>query len=187
MFRFQRSFDLAFDTIIRQPAAAFQSPAFAVSFEYCGSNDASATMRFSRVAFGSGGNGDHHAQREAIMKQEERYERFLALHQRPLGFVMPNAWDGASALLLKEAGFEALGTSSAALAFGLGRLDGRHAVSRGEHLDHANLLSRVSGLPINGDFEDGYGETASDVADTTLLAIHAGLAGIGIEDTSGKP
>src|SRR6202000_783449 len=65
--------------------------------------------------------------------------------------------------------------------------DGRHAVSREEHLEHAQLLARVSGLPVNGDFEDGYGETPADVAATVEAAIAAGLAGIGIEDTSGNP
>lgn len=121
------------------------------------------------------------------MNPGERYEAFLALHTRPDGFVMPNAWDGLSALILKKAGFEALGTSSAAFAAALGRLDGRHAVSRGEHLAHAELLARVSGLPINGDFEDGYGHTPDDVAATVRAAIDAGLSGIGVEDTSGDP
>jgi 2-methylisocitrate lyase-like PEP mutase family enzyme len=121
------------------------------------------------------------------MRQAEQYERFLALHQRPAGFVMPNAWDGVSALLLKEAGFEAIGTSSAALAASLGRLDGRHAVSREEHLANARLLGAMSGLPINGDFEDGYGESPDDVGATVEAAIAAGLAGIGVEDTSGNP
>lgn len=120
-------------------------------------------------------------------KQSELYERFLALHQRPRGFVMPNAWDGVSAILLKEAGFEAIGTSSAALAASLGRLDGRHAVSREEHIANAVLLHEMSGLPINGDFEDGYGDSPPDVAATVEAAIAAGLAGIGIEDTSGNP
>ncbi len=119
--------------------------------------------------------------------QRELYERFLELHAQPGGFVMPNAWDGLSALVLKDAGFQALGTSSAALAFTLGRLDGRHAVSRDEHLAHAVLLGEISGLPINGDFEDGYGETPEGVAATVEAAIAAGLAGIGIEDTSGDP
>ena len=122
-----------------------------------------------------------------MTKQRELYEHFLHLHTQPGGFVMPNAWDGLSALLLKDAGFQALGTSSAALAFTLGRLDGRHAVSRDEHLAHAALLHAVSNLPINGDFEDGYGETPHDVAATVEAAIAAGLAGIGIEDTSGDP
>jgi 2-methylisocitrate lyase-like PEP mutase family enzyme len=92
-----------------------------------------------------------------------------------------------SALLLKDAGFQALGTSSAALAFTLGRLDGRHAVSRDEHLAHAILLTTISNLPVNGDFEDGYGTAPGDVAETVESAIAAGLAGIGIEDTSGNP
>ena len=91
------------------------------------------------------------------------------------------------ALLLKEAGFEAIGTSSAALAASLGRLDGRHAVSRDEHLAHAALLGHVTGLPVNGDVEDGYGDTPAEVAATVEAAIDAGLAGIGIEDTSGDP
>jgi 2-methylisocitrate lyase-like PEP mutase family enzyme len=119
------------------------------------------------------------------MKQPELYERFRALHQRKGGFIMPNAWDGASALILKRAGFQALGTSSAAIAFALGRPDGQHAVSRDEHIANAQLMGSRSDLPINGDFEDGYGQAASDVAATVEAAIAGGLAGIGIEDTSG--
>lgn len=119
------------------------------------------------------------------MSQPELYARFRALHDSL--FIMPNAWDGTSALLLKQAGFHALGTSSAAIAFGLGRIDGAHAVSRREHLDHAQMLGALTGLPINGDFEDGYGQTPEDVGRTVEAAIQAGLAGIGIEDTSGDP
>jgi 2-methylisocitrate lyase-like PEP mutase family enzyme len=121
------------------------------------------------------------------MKQPELYERFRALHEQKGGFIMPNPWDGTSALLLKEAGFQALGTSSAAIASALGRLDGRHAITREEHLANARLMGGLTGLPINGDFEDGYGATPSDVATTVGAAIAAGLAGIGIEDTSGNP
>lgn len=121
------------------------------------------------------------------MRQPELYERFLALHQQPGGFIMPNAWDGTSALLLREAGFQALGTSSAALASALGRLDGRHAVSRQEHLENARVIGGLTRLPVNGDFEDGYGATPAEVAATVEAAIAAGLAGIGIEDTTGDP
>jgi 2-methylisocitrate lyase-like PEP mutase family enzyme len=119
--------------------------------------------------------------------QSEQYERFRALHDRDGGFIMPNAWDGTSALLLKAAGFEAIGTSSAAIASALGRLDGRHAITREEHIANAELLAALTDLPINGDFEDGYGATSADVAATVEIAIAAGLAGIGIEDTSGDP
>jgi 2-methylisocitrate lyase-like PEP mutase family enzyme len=121
------------------------------------------------------------------MKQPELYERFRALHEQKGGFIMPNAWDGSSALILKQAGFQALGTSSAAIAFAMGRQDGQHAVTRDEHIANAQLISGLTGLPVNGDFEDGYGKHASDVAATVEAAIAAGLAGIGIEDTSADP
>ena len=87
------------------------------------------------------------------MPQSAHYEQFRALHEQPGAFVMPNVWDGLSALILKNAGFSAVATSSAALAATLGRRDGRHAVSAAQHLAHAKLLIDVSGLPVNGDFE----------------------------------
>lgn len=121
------------------------------------------------------------------MTQAEHYEQFLALHQQPEAFVMPNVWDGMSALIFKDAGFPALATSSAALACGLGRRDGRHTVSAAEHLAHAELLIKIGGLPVNGDFEDGYGANPDDVAATVGTAIDAGLAGLGVEDTSADP
>jgi 2-methylisocitrate lyase-like PEP mutase family enzyme len=117
----------------------------------------------------------------------ELYERFMALHTREGGLVMPNAWDGLSALVLADAGFEAIGTSSVALAATLGRVDGRHNLTRDEHLEHARLLARVTGLPVNGDFEDGYGDASEDVAVTVERAVEHGLAGVGVEDTSGNP
>jgi 2-methylisocitrate lyase-like PEP mutase family enzyme len=122
-----------------------------------------------------------------MMTQPQLYERFRALHEQADGFIMPNPWDGLSALLLKEAGFQALGTSSAALASALGRLDGQHALTLEEHLANARLMGRLTDLPINGDFEDGYGADPSDVATTVKAAIEYGLAGIGIEDTTGDP
>jgi 2-methylisocitrate lyase-like PEP mutase family enzyme len=97
---------------------------------------------------------------------------------------MPNPWDGVSALLCKEAGFEALGTSSAAIAFSLGRLDGTHAVSREEHLRNAVLIGAITGLPVNGDTEDGFGPSPADAVATVEAAIAAGLAGVAIEDTT---
>ncbi|MEV6904800.1 isocitrate lyase/phosphoenolpyruvate mutase family protein [Amycolatopsis sp. NPDC051372] len=119
--------------------------------------------------------------------QHAHYEQFLELHRGTGTFIMPNAWDAPSALLFKEAGFKSIATSSAAFAATLGRLDGVHAISRDTHLDHAALLTSVSDLPINGDFEDGYGETPEDVRATANAAIARGLAGIGIEDTTGDP
>lgn len=119
-----------------------------------------------------------------MFNQAEMAERFRALHEQPGGFIMPNPWDGASALLLKDAGFQALGSSSAAIAFTLGRLDGEHAVSRDDALEAAAFLGRLTDLPINGDLEDGFGSSPEDCVATVMGAITAGLAGVGIEDTT---
>ncbi len=115
------------------------------------------------------------------------YERFRALHERPGAFIMPNAWDGASAVLLKRAGFEALGSSSFAIAAAMGRQDGSHAVSLADSIANAALLARVTGLPVNGDLEDGYGPAPEDCTATVKAAIAGGLAGLGIEDTTADP
>ena len=115
------------------------------------------------------------------------YEEFRALHDGPGAFIMPNAWDGASAVLLKRAGFKALGSSSIAIAFSLGRQDGCRAVSRADAIANAALLARVTGLPVNGDLEDGFGSDPQDCAATVEAAIKAGLAGLGIEDTTADP
>lgn len=115
------------------------------------------------------------------------YERFLALHERSQPFVMPNAWDAASAALLAREGFEALGSTSLGFAFSLGRQDGNHSVSREEAVAHAALLARASALPVNGDLEDGFGPDPQDCVRTVEAAIDAGLAGLGIEDTTADP
>jgi 2-methylisocitrate lyase-like PEP mutase family enzyme len=124
---------------------------------------------------------------ERAMTETSAYERFRMQHERPGAFVMPNAWDGGSAVLLKRAGFEAIGSSSLAIAAALGRQDGWHAVSREDSIANATLLGRLSGLPINGDLEDGYGASPDDCVATVEAAIEGGLAGLGIEDTTANP
>jgi 2-methylisocitrate lyase-like PEP mutase family enzyme len=115
------------------------------------------------------------------------YERFRALHEGQDAFLMPNPWDGGSAVLLKRAGFLALGSTSLGIAFALGRQDGHHAVSRADAIANAALLARLTGLPVNGDLEDGFGPDPEHCAATVLAAADAGLAGLGIEDTTADP
>ena len=62
--------------------------------------------------------------------QAEKGKRFLALHERPGAFVIPNPWDAGTARILERLGFEALTTTSAGLAFALGRPDGAGVVTR---------------------------------------------------------
>lgn len=119
--------------------------------------------------------------------QTQAYERFAMLHQTDEAFVLANAWDAASALVLREAGMMALGTSSAAIAFAMGRADGSHAVNLDEAVANGTLLARASGLPVNGDLEDGFGPDPEHCVATVEAAIAGGLAGLGIEDTTADP
>ena len=108
--------------------------------------------------------------------------RFRALHERGGLFVMPNPWDAGTATLLAQLGFEALATSSAALAWTKARPDAVGRVGRDDAIGHAALLAEATGLPVNGDFESGYGETPAEVAETIRRAVDAGVAGCSIED-----
>ena len=119
--------------------------------------------------------------------QASAYRAFRALHEAPGPFVLANAWDAASAIVLREAGFQALATSSAAIAHALGRADVAHAVSRDEAVANGTLIARISSLPVNGDLEDGFGPLPEDCAATVEAAIAGGLAGLGIEDTTANP
>ena len=106
---------------------------------------------------------------------------FRDLHKPGQPFILANAWDIGSARVLKSMGAQAIATSSAAHAFTLGRPDGL-GVSRDEALAHAEDLVAATGLPVQGDFENGWGDDPDTVAETVRLAGEAGLAGICIED-----
>ena len=95
---------------------------------------------------------------------------------------MPNPWDAGTAKLLADFGFEAIATSSAALAWTMARPDISGAVRRDDAIAHARLLAEATGLPVNGDFESGYGDSPAEVAETIRRAIDAGVAGCSIED-----
>ena len=110
------------------------------------------------------------------------YERFRDLHAQC--FIMPNAWDGMSAMLMKQAGFAAIATSSGAIAFGRGLPDGAAAISRADAIANGTLMAQRTDLPVNGDLEDGFGASPEDCVATVEAAIAGGLAGLGIEDTT---
>lgn len=121
------------------------------------------------------------------MGQAEAYQCFLDLHQGPGAFVMPNPWDGMSALLMRREGFAAIASTSLGIAFAAGLADARAAISRDEAIANAALMGRLTGLPVNGDLEDGFGPSPEDCVATVEAAIAGGLAGLGIEDTTADP
>jgi len=117
--------------------------------------------------------------------QNEKAARFLALHNGPGAFVIPNPWDAGSALILAGVGFQALATSSAASAAVLGRKDGK--LTRDEALAHAKLIVDATDLPVSADLENGFGDSPEVVAETIRCAAEVGLVGCTIEDSTGNP
>jgi 2-methylisocitrate lyase-like PEP mutase family enzyme len=109
---------------------------------------------------------------------------FLELHRSEHPLLLPNPWDLGSAKLLASLGFKALATTSGGFAASLGRADG--AVSRDEAVAHAGAVTEASGLPVNGDFENGFADSPDAVAETIRQALSAGIAGCSIEDWSGS-
>lgn len=121
------------------------------------------------------------------MDQFEKGARLRALHERAKLFVIPNPWDAGSARLLAAMGFEALATTSAGLAFGLGRADGLGLVTRDDCLANAAEIAGASDLPVSADLENGYGDSPEDAAECIRLAAAEGVVGGSIEDASGRP
>ncbi|MFT3701752.1 MAG: isocitrate lyase/phosphoenolpyruvate mutase family protein [Agriterribacter sp.] len=124
---------------------------------------------------------------DTINSFSKRAQAFKALHERRGIFVAPNPWDAGSARMLEQMGFEALATSSAGLAWSLGKPDGRTAISRELTLNHATGIRAATRLPVSADMENGFGDDPSACADTVLLFGNAGLSGGSIEDATGKP
>jgi 2-methylisocitrate lyase-like PEP mutase family enzyme len=117
--------------------------------------------------------------------QAEKAARFVALHQAPGAFIIPNPWDALSARLLTGLGFKALATSSAASAAALGRRD--HELTRDQALTEARAIVDATELPVSADLGKGFGDAPEDVAETVRRAAEAGLVGCTIEDSTDRP
>src|SRR5437899_9990212 len=99
-------------------------------------------------------------------------------------FVLPNPWDIGTAIYLEHLGFRALATTSAGFAFSRGKSDG--AVPRDEMLAHIREIVAATALPVNADFMAGYADEPEGVADNMRLCLATGVAGLSIEDNTGR-
>jgi len=96
---------------------------------------------------------------------------------------MPNPWDAGSARALEQLGFKALATTSAGLAWTLGRADNH--VTLDETLDHLRIVADAVRVPVNADFEGGFAVDPEQVGLNVKLAAATGIAGLSIEDSTG--
>jgi methylisocitrate lyase len=111
-----------------------------------------------------------------------RREIFHALHESGC-FVMPNPWDVGTARVLAQMGFPAVATTSAGLAWSLGKRD--HDVSLAETVHHLKTMAHGVDVPVNADFESGFAIMPVDVASNVSAAVTTGIAGLSIEDSTG--
>src|SRR5881296_4561422 len=113
--------------------------------------------------------------------QREQAESFGRLHREPGILVLPNAWDVITARVIESAGFAAIATSSAGVAWALGYADGER-ISRGEMLAVVRRIASSASVPVTADMEAGYGMTPEAAAETARGVIAAGAVGLNLED-----
>src|ERR1700674_1099220 len=115
------------------------------------------------------------------VSQSERASQFLALHQGGKILVLPNAWDVASARIFEDAGFPAIGTTSAGIANSIGYPDGQK-IPREEMLAAVRRIAEAVEVPVTADVEAGFGSAPEEVAGTAQAVIAAGAVGMNLED-----
>ncbi len=120
------------------------------------------------------------------MNQTEKAILFRQLHRGPSPLVLPNVWDVSSARIFEEAGFPALATTSAGIAFSLGYPDGQH-IPPEEMIARIGRIARAVKVPLSADIESGYGSTPEAAAHTTRELIEAGAIGMNLEDAADDP
>jgi len=113
---------------------------------------------------------------------DDRRREFRRLHETGC-FVLPNPWDVGSARVLVNLGFKAVATTSAGLAWSLGRRDNEISVELS--LSHLRTIAAAVEVPVNADFEDGFARDPLGVAANVWAAVETGIAGISIEDSTG--
>jgi 2-methylisocitrate lyase-like PEP mutase family enzyme len=129
-------------------------------------------------------------------RQKSMADSFRAMHLRAMALrdmdrggkilLLPNAWDAASARVFEEAGFGAIATTSAGIAFTRGYPDGQR-ISRDEMLAVVRRIAIAVKVPVTADVEAGYGDRPEDAARTAREVAEAGAVGMNLEDATGDP
>lgn len=116
-------------------------------------------------------------------KLKEKAAAFGAMHHGSQILLLPNVWDAASAVIVRQAGFDALASTSAGIAFSLGYPDGQR-ISRDEMLAAVARIAKSVDVPVTADVEAGYGPRPEDAAETARGVLEAGAVGMNLEDAT---
>lgn len=107
---------------------------------------------------------------------------FTQLHHQSAPLLIANVWDVPSALAAQRAGYQALGTSSAAIAEMLGYPDGEE-MSFAELRYIVGRIRAATMLPLSVDIESGYAVSVDGIVNNVLQLSALGVAGINLEDS----
>ncbi len=110
------------------------------------------------------------------------YLKFKALHNQPEPLMIGNVWNVQSAKVFEKLNFQAIGTSSAAIAHSLGYEDGEQ-MPFSDVLFMVEKIGKCVALPLSVDIESSYAKTATEIADNIISLTKSGVAGINIEDS----
>jgi 2-methylisocitrate lyase-like PEP mutase family enzyme len=121
-----------------------------------------------------------------IGAQQLRATSFREMHRGPKALLLPNVWDVASARVIEKAGFPAIATTSAGIAFSVGYPDGQW-ISRQQMLARVGRIARAVTVPVSADVEAGYGHRPEDAARTAAGIIEVGAIGMNLEDGTLDP
>jgi 2-methylisocitrate lyase-like PEP mutase family enzyme len=116
-------------------------------------------------------------------EQVKRTQTLRALHRPPPLLLLPNAWDLMSARIFADAGYPAIATTSAGVAWALGYADGEKT-PWAEVVDATARIAAAVSVPVTADIEAGYGQTPDDVARHVVEIARAGAVGINLEDSA---
>ena len=116
---------------------------------------------------------------------KNKANRFARLHTSGETFIMANAWNPGSAVLLEEAGFDSIGTTSAGVAYSHALPDYEGALSFEDALTDTAAIASSVNIPVSMDAENGYGDSPEAVFSNLKRIAATGVVGANIEDYSG--
>ena len=115
------------------------------------------------------------------MTLSEKAESFRQQHHEKKILVLPNVWDTITARLICAAGFRSVATASFSVAASNGFEDGEK-IPFGQLTRVVAEITDAVDVPVSVDFERGYANDLTSLADNVTRLLAAGAVGVNIED-----
>lgn len=113
---------------------------------------------------------------------KNKFKEFQSLHHQEDPLLIGNVWNVESAKAFEQKGWNAVATSSAAVAESLGYKD-EQCMPFDDYLFVVKRITASISIPLSVDMEGGYGDSAEEICTNIAKLYEAGVSGINIEDT----